>query len=415
MMSWLLRSRVGRTLDLLALWAILGTAAPARGDDIVVGMSAAFQGTSRDLGTEMYRGALAYFEHVNRTGGVQGRKIVLRAYDDGYNPGPAIQNTVRLIEQDKAFVLFGYVGTPTVTRVLPLLKMNENRSVYFFFPFTGAEPQRQPPYDQFVFNLRASYREETAGLVEQFLQVGRRRIAVFYQIDAYGRNGWEGVRLALAKHGLRITEEATYRRGAAFTDSMRPQVDLLRQSNPDAVICIGAYAACAAFVRDCRDAGWDVPVANVSFVGSESLLRLLVEHGRTNGRDYARNLINSQVVPSYHDLKLPAVVEYRKLMEEVRPQPPAQYRGEGQRLLDHSFVSFEGFLAAKLLVQVLQKSGPDRHKVRAAAESLHDVDLGLDVRAALGPQKHQALSRVYFTVAEGERFLPLTDWGRWKK
>ena len=60
---------------------------------------------------------------------------------------------------------------------------------------------------------------------------------------------------------------------------MKQQVDILRKGDPDAVICVGAYAACAAFVRDARDAGWDVPIANVSFVGSESLLALLKQAG----------------------------------------------------------------------------------------------------------------------------------------
>jgi ABC-type branched-subunit amino acid transport system substrate-binding protein len=101
------------------------------------------------------------------------------------------------------------VGTPTVTRVLPLLKIYSNRSSYLFFPFTGAQPQREPPYNEFVFNLRASYREETEGLVDNFVKVGRNRIAVFYQADAYGRSGWDGVRRALAKYGLGIVGEAT--------------------------------------------------------------------------------------------------------------------------------------------------------------------------------------------------------------
>jgi ABC-type branched-subunit amino acid transport system substrate-binding protein len=185
----------------------------ARAGEIVVGMSAAFTGPSRGLGVELYRGSMAYFADVNSRGGVHRRKIVLKAYDDGYNPTPAVDNTIRLIKQDGAFVLFNYVGTPTTTRCLPLLKGHRDQSVLLFFPFTGAQPQRQEPYGQFAFNLRASYYQETAALVDHFVGAGRRRVAVFYQIDAYGRNGWEGVRTALARHGLRIAGEATYRRG----------------------------------------------------------------------------------------------------------------------------------------------------------------------------------------------------------
>jgi ABC-type branched-subunit amino acid transport system substrate-binding protein len=66
---------------------------------------------------------------------------------------------------------------------------------------------------------------------------------------------------------------------------MAEQVQVVRSSTPDAVICIGAYAACAAFIRDAREAGLEVPIANVSFVGSESLLTLLREAGAAQIRD----------------------------------------------------------------------------------------------------------------------------------
>src|SRR5262249_62222825 len=106
-------------------------------------------------------------------------RVVVRTYEAGYAPGRAIETRVRLIQQDEALLLFSYVGTPTVTRVLPLLRHYADRSVFLFFPFTGAQPQREPPYDRFVLNLRASYRQESAALVDQFMRLGRGRIAVF--------------------------------------------------------------------------------------------------------------------------------------------------------------------------------------------------------------------------------------------
>ena len=401
---------------------LIGVAAlaPGRGraaDDIVVGMSAAFMGPSRGLGIELYRGSKAYFDHVNAAGGVHGRKIAIKAYDDGYNPLPAIENTIRLIEKDNVFLLFNYVGTPTVTRCLPLLRQHRDQSVFLFFPFTGAEPQRQPPYGEYVFNLRASYYQETGEMVDEFFKIDRKKIAVFYQIDAYGRNGWEGVRAALARKGVKMVGEATYKRGTAFKDSLKPQVEVLRAAEPDAVISIGAYAACAAFVRDARDAGWDVPIANVSFVGSESMLALLLDAGAASGADYTQNLINSQVVPSYNDRTIPAVREYRDLTAKYAVAPPAEFKVDEYQSPPHSFVSLEGFLNAKLLVAILQKMGPpfERRRLKAAAESVKDLDLGTDVHVSFGADQHQAGNRVYFTVVRGDQFVPLDDWTRWRK
>jgi hypothetical protein len=92
-------------------------------------MSAAFTGASGQLGSELYRGALAYFAELNADGGVAGRRVRMLAYDDGYTPARAIDNTIALIEQDRVPLLFGYVGTPTVTRVLPLLKRYEDQYI----------------------------------------------------------------------------------------------------------------------------------------------------------------------------------------------------------------------------------------------------------------------------------------------
>ena len=380
-------------------------------DEIVLGVSAAFNGPSRGLGIELYRGAQAYFTHVNDGGGVRGRKIVLKMYDDGYQPDPSVQNTVRLMIEDQVFLLFGYVGTPTVTRVLPLLKKFQDENVYLFFPFTGAQPQREPPYGDFAFNLRASYRQETAGLVENFVRIGRRRIAVFYQADAYGRSGWAGVRRALAVHGGRIAGEATYRRGERFTGTMRRQVEILQAASPDAVICVGAYAACAAFARDAVDLGLRVPIANLSFVGSENLLQLLSE-GREDAQRYTRLLVNSQVVPSYEDDAISGVREYRDFMARYDPAVPEEIVEEPYTPFSHSFVSLEGFLNAKLMVEILNRLGdsPRRDGLEEAVFSVKDYDLGVGERVSFGPERRQGLQRVYYTVVDEGRFVTLDNW-----
>ena len=379
--------------------------------EIILGVSAAFSGPSRGLGIELYRGASAYFTHINQQGGIAGRKVVLKTYDDGYQPDPSVKNTLKLMLEDEVFLLFGYVGTPTVTRVLPMLKKFQDRNIFLFFPFTGAQPQREPPYGDFAFNLRASYRQETAGLVDNFVRINRKRIAVFYQADAYGRSGWAGVRSAMKRHGEQIAGEATYRRGTKFTSSMRKQVEILKAADPEAVICIGAYAACAAFARDAVNLGLRVPIANLSFVGSENLLKLLTE-GQDNSEGYTQLLVNSQVVPSYEETSTPAVQEYREMMQQYAPQPPEELVTEDYTPFAQSFVSLEGFLNAKLMVEILRRLGdnPQRSQLEDAVFSVRDFDLGIGEQVSFGPDRRQGLQRVYYTVVENGRFVTLDNW-----
>lgn len=378
--------------------------------DIKIGMSAAFKGPSAGLGTDLYRGAQAYYTEVNARGGVHGRTISVVALDDGYEPTPCIKNTIQLVEKERVFFLSNYVGTPTLTRALPVIKRYAGQQVILVGNYTGAQPQREDPYVEHVFNIRASYRQEMMALVERFWQAGARRFGVYYQIDAYGRSGTDGVARGLAQREARIVAEATYIRGAKFEDDMSPAVKALQQAGVDVVLCTGAYQGCGAFVRTARDLGWTVPISNVSFVGSEAMLSLLLKHG--GNRDYTHALINSQVVPSYDDVSLPGVAEYRALMEKYNPPVPEALRDTKYVPELLSFRGLEGFINAKVIVEGLRRAGPNptRASFRQALESLKNFDLGIAARLTFGPERHQGLDSVYFTRVENGRWVPVTDW-----
>jgi branched-chain amino acid transport system substrate-binding protein len=427
-------------LSLLALVAFFGNPALAQApqgggqpgggqNEIRLGMSADFSASARALSIELYRGAMAYLIPLNKAGGVNGRQVEITAYDDKYQPDLAVQNTLRLMKDD-VFALFSYVGTPTMIRTLPLLRMRQAEHFLLFFPFTGADASRIPPYDKFAFNLRASYDQETKGLVDHFVAVKRTRIAVFYQADAYGRAGWAGVRKALAQHGLETAGEATYRRGSPFDQSYDPQVAIMERLKPEAVICVGTSPACAGFVRDMRDRGVDSPVATISFVGPDIMLKLLSDAERTLNKDYTSRLVSSQVVPSYHEDSLPVVHEYRDAMDRYRDAimpPDSLIYPDGKTPeteyapLPYSFVSFEGYLDAKMFVAILQRMGanPRRSDLAQTAMTTGDFDLGLRQPLSFGgpTDRRQALDEVYYAVVQGGQFVPLHDgeWEAWVK
>ena len=380
--------------------------------EVRIGMSAAFKGTAAGLGTEFYRGAQAYYEEVNARGGVYGRAVAVIGHDDNYEPLPCVRNTIQLIEKGNVFFLSNYVGTPTLTRALPVIKRYADQHVVLVGNFTGAQPQREAPYVEQVFNVRASYRQEMAALVERFWAVGARTFGVYSQADAYGRSGTDGVARALALRGARVAAETTYQRGARFEDDMGPAVNALRRANVDVVLCTGAYQGCGAFVRTARDLGWGVPISNVSFVGSDAMLKMLAQHGKSAGRDYTRALINSQVVPSYDDVTLPGVVEYRALMERHNPTVPVALKDAKYVPQLHSFISLEGYINAKVVVEALRRAGsnPTRVAYRQALESLRNFDLGIGAPLTFGPERHQGLDSVYFTRVDGDRWVPITDW-----
>jgi branched-chain amino acid transport system substrate-binding protein len=390
-----------------------GSSAPGvTGQAIRIGMSAAFTGPAAGLGIEGYRGAQACYEAVNARGGIDGRALRVVALDDACEPLPCVRNTLQLLEKDRVFLLSNYVGTPPLTHALPVIRRYAGQQVVLVGNFTGAQPQREAPYAEHVFNIRASYRQEMVALVDRFWQLGARSLGVFSQADAYGRSGTDGVTRALARRGTRLAAETTYQRGARFDDDMSPAVNALRAAGVEAVLCTGAYPACAAFVRAARDLGWTAPISNVSFVGAEALLRLLVQQGKASGRDYTRALVNSQVVPNYDDTSLPGVVEYRASMDRHAPTPPLPLADPAYTSPRYGFVSLEGYLNARVIVEALRRAGsqPTRSSLRYALESIRGFDLGIGAPLSFGPERRQGLDSVYFTRVEGERWVPVTDW-----
>ncbi len=392
-------------------------------EKIILGQSAAFSGSSRSLGIELWRGAEAYFREANAQKLLGPYQIEVEAMDDYYEGNQTLLNTIELVKKNKVFCLFGYVGTPTIVRALPAIqKLYRDESVFLFSNYTGAGPQRHYPYEEFVFNIRASYEEETLGLVEKLIANGHKRIGLFIQSDAYGRSGAHGVMSALTKYDLQVAHESSYERGAKYTQSMKKQVKDLIEAKVDAIISISSYEASAAFIRDARLAGLQVPIANVSFVGADQLLDILKGLEQEHKINLTDGLINTQVVPPWSDTSIPVVAEYQRLVSKYAPilPPPyligsKHYPALGSEL---GFTSLEGFINAKLLVALLKEylqvshGKLNRDGFRDFVKQHKSIDIGLDY--PLGPlgRGNQFSHHIYFTEIDREKksYKIIKDW-----
>jgi branched-chain amino acid transport system substrate-binding protein len=368
-MKFILKSLLGASL-------FLSVGAFAADKDIVFGQSAALTGPTAELGKDMKMGAELYFSGVNANGGIKGRKIVLRTLDDGYEPKRAEKNTAELVAQDDVLALFGYVGTPTSAMAIPLATQAK---VPFFGAFTGAELLRTP-LNRYVFNVRASYFDETEVIVRQLESLGLTKVAVFYQNDTYGEAGLKGVEQALERRKMKLHAKATVERN---TVDVAKAVATLQESKPDAVVLVSAYKACAAFIKAMKAEGSRAMMFNVSFVGTKALAKEL--------GDAAKGVAVSQVMPSPWSGKYPVVLEYQRAMKAA-----------GQK--DFTFTSLEGYVAAKIMTEALRRGGDKgREQLIATLESMNDIDVG-GLRFGFSPTKHGASNFVDLTIltASGE-------------
>ncbi len=377
-------------LGLIALTpALVATAAQAEdgvtGDKIVFGQSAAFEGPASALGLGMRTGLMAAFQEANDAGGVKGRRLELVTYDDGYEPAKAINNTNKLINEDRVFALIGEVGTPTSKAVQPI---STKAAVPFIGPFTGAGFLRNAAHGNIV-NVRATYDQETEAWIEYLTKdLKISRIAILYQDDSFGRVGLSGVKKAMEKRGLELVAEGTYKRN---TVAVKSALLTIRKAKPQAVVMVGAYKPCAAFIKLARKIKMNAKFVNISFVGSKALAKELGQDGE--------GVIVSQVVPLPSDTSLPVVAAYHKALKAHNPKA------------EPGFVSLEGYMVGRLVVQALAKMDGEitRKALMDTITKIGTFDLG-GVTLTYGPGDNQGMDRVYMTEIQADgSFKPLVE------
>ena len=355
-------------------------------NEIRFGIVAPFSGASRELGRQMKLGIDTAFNRTNETGGVNGRMLRLIAADDGYEPARTLDAMKSLYEKENVFGYIGNVGTPTAAVAIPYAL--DHRAL-FFGAFTGSNLLRNDPPDRYVFNYRASYAEETSSVVNYLIKIRRlqpKQIAVFAQQDAYGDAGFAGVAKAFRALGV---SDATivrlnYKRNTVDVDEA---VNQLRAQKPAirAVVMVATYRAAAKFIEKTRDTYPGMVYTNVSFVGSTEL----AEELNLLGPRFASGVIVTQVVPAVGGYSS-AVLEYKNALAKYFPGEAPDY------------VSLEGYIAAKVLIQGLKQTGGslDTEHVIDNLEAMRNIDLGLGTTLGFGRSEHQASHKIWGTALD---------------
>lgn len=337
---------------------------------ILLGQSAPFSGAAEQLGLQFYMGAQMFFDGLNAQGGVNGRTVEIQRLDDGYEPERCIANTKQMLDQG-VFALFGYIGTPTGVVALPLAT---EAKVPFFAPFTGAEVLRAP-FNRYAIHVRASYFDETAAIIRQNTSTGIKKVAVFYQNDAYGKAGLEGVTRALKELNMEPISLGTVERNSTEVDKA---VEDIMVQRPEAIVQISAYKSCATFIRAARKRGFAGNFFNVSFVGTQALLDEL-------GPD-ARGVVVSQVMPFPYTPVTPIAGEYLAAVKSKSGRSP-------------NYSSMEGFVAAKVFTEAVRRAGRNltRENFINSVQSIRNLDLG-GFPVDFGPAKHTGSKFVELTL-----------------
>ncbi|SNS19012.1 amino acid/amide ABC transporter substrate-binding protein, HAAT family [Noviherbaspirillum humi] len=365
-----------------AMLACVATAAAAEDgvteSSILIGQTVGVTGTVAGPVREMNEGALAYFNQVNKNGGVFGRKIELRTLDDKFDPALTLANAETLIRKERVFALFQTRGTPHTQGILPLLAENK---VPLIAPSTGAVVFHQP-VNRWVFNIRAKYQDEVGKAVEHFSTIGLNSIALLHVNDAYGEDGREGFVKAMAARKLEPTLVTPF-------DRVKPDYDAaaarLIKANPQAVIIVSSAANTVGAIKAIRAQGGRMQIMTLSNNSSQAFVKDLGAAGA--------GVIVSQITPAPHLISTPLGQEFKKAAT-----------AEGVTI---SYAAMEGYVNAKVLVEGLRRAGRNltREGFVNALESLQRTDLG-GLLVTYGAADHTGSEFVELTmIGKDGRFI----------
>lgn len=359
----------------LVFCGVIGSAQAQEGmtdTSIRIGQTAGVTGTVAAPVKEMNEGANAYFNMINKQGGVHGRKIELITLDDKFDPAITKSNAENLIKKEKVFALFQGRGTPHNQGILPLLK---EARVPLLAPATGATVFHRPLHN-WLFNVRANYHVELNAIIRHLSLSGHKRISLLHVDDAFGKDGLEGFEKAMAGAKLEPVSVTTFAR--VDPDNAVAAATVIKE-DPSALVILSSSKNTVGVIREIRKQGGKMQLVTLSNNSSEFFIKDLGEDGA--------GVIVSQVTPAPGN----STAIGREFMKAAH---------EANATI--SYASMEGFMNAKVLVEGLNRAGRNltREGFVKALESMKSLDLG-GVVVSYSPTDHT-----------GSEFVELTMIGR---
>lgn len=336
---------------MVAALALMGLSAQAQDGvtktSIVIGQSVALIGPGSALAAPFHAGAKLYFDKVNAAGGVHGHRIELVTLDDRGSPAITETNTRKLLDQG-VFALFGYYGSPQVTKAYPLIK---DTDVLMFAPMSAADEFHGAAYAN-VYSIRPGYAEEAAAITKHAETLGMRKLAVVYAGDSESMAALDSTERTMTSMGANLVAKSPVGSG-----NVAGSVDKALAARPQSILVIADANGAAGVIRDIRAKGFRGPIYGYSNTGES----LLAEELGTTGA----GVVVVRVVPKSENPRAAIVRELVADAQAAKAGKPNVYM-------------VEGYIAARVFTEALKAMprDPTRARLRKAIEGLDNVNVG---------------------------------------
>jgi branched-chain amino acid transport system substrate-binding protein len=322
-------------------------------DKILLGSFLPLQSGLAAGATQMKEGCDAYFRSVNEAGGVNGRKIEWIVENDSYNPQQTTAVVKKLVDRDEVFALVSTLGTVTAVAVLPFLAQ---RRVPIVNP-AGGHKLLNRPIDKNVFGILPLSSEIGESMAEFSVnKLGGKKIAIFFQNDAFGKDQRDGAVEKLKQLNLQPVAEASYVPGDV---DISAQAVTLKQADPDVVILGVIPKHGALFAKEAQRLGWKPKMVGHNTVADPVVLDLA-------GAE-ALEGIYVNLMTAVSTMDKPSVKTANALLAKYYPNTKPGY------------YPYLGMAGGIIIVEAIKRAGDDltREKLISSLEGLGHFETGV--------------------------------------
>jgi branched-chain amino acid transport system substrate-binding protein len=319
---------------------------------------------SASLYAPIAKGMQVYFSYVNARRaadgrrGVYGRQIVFKVFDDQYNPAQTVQQTRRLVEQEKVFAVVGGLGTEQQQAVRPYMNQMKVPQVYVS---TGATTWGRD-YKKYPWTTGWQPDYESEGLAYgRYIRANApaAKIAILLQNDDYGKDYLAGFRRGLGTATNLIVAQESYEPGAP---TVTPQVARLRASGADTFLILAIPTPTIQALVTAYKLNWRPRLVVNSVSATDTFLTIAQNSAGSS------EAVNGIITSTY--LKDPASPKYTNdAAVKLYKRLMAKY---GPGLNVNNTLYFYGMAKAHTFIQALYRAGktPTRAGLRNAVSNL---------------------------------------------
>jgi branched-chain amino acid transport system substrate-binding protein len=331
------------------------------------------------------RGVKAYFDWINDQGGIHGRKLKLVIRDDGYMPPRTVAVVKEMAESQKVFAFVSGVGTATGMAVKDVL---DEKQIINFAPASGSSAWTNP-MSSHRFAVYPNYATEAKLLVKYASEtLGKKKIAMFYQNDAFGKEGLTGAQEGCKEFGAELISKVSYE----LTDAdLSTQALKIKASGADTVIIWSTAKHAAAFIKEAAKIAYAPQFLATSTLSDPIMFKL--------AGDSWNGLIIANWMPMI-DGDSDGAKHYREAMKKFAPK---------ERLGNFTLI---GFMFGEPLTEGLRRAGKDltTDALITALESIKGFNGEFVHNLSFSPDDHQGMKSIYFIKAEGGKLKKISDW-----